>query len=61
MNRDRKFVVRTMMSPAVFDGSAVVSFCSKPRRSVLKIVRSTFGWVVLYDSPAFLKTASSSG
>ena len=54
MNRDRKFVVRTTTSPAVPDGMAVVSFCSKPRRSVLKTVKLTFGCSFVNSSPAAL-------
>ncbi len=54
MNRARKFVVRTTTSPAVFDGMAVVSFCSKPRRSVLKTVKLTLGCSFVKASPAAL-------
>ncbi len=54
MNRARKFAVRMTTSPAVFDGRAVVSFCSYPRRSVLKTVNETFGCSAVYASPAFL-------
>jgi len=61
MKRARKLVVRMTISPAVFDGSAVVSFCSKPRRSVLKTVKSTFGCVFLKSSPACLYAGSISG
>ncbi len=61
MNRARKLVVRTMTSPAVPVGSAVTSFCSKPRRSVLKTVNETLGCRAVNASPACLKTSSFSG
>ncbi len=52
MKRARKLVVRTTTSPAVLVGRAVVSFCSNPRRSVLKIVNETLGCRAVNASPA---------
>jgi hypothetical protein len=54
MTRAWKFVGRTTTSPAVPDGMAVVSFCSKPRRSVLNTVNETLGWVFVNSAPACL-------